>query len=336
VAKQAGIAEDMSQVVSGEQLDAMGKSQRAAAIKNARVFARVTPAHKNIIVKLKKSAGEVVAMTGDGVNDAPSVKSADIGIAMGISGTDVTKNVADMVIADDNFTTIVAAVREGRRIFANIKKTIQFFLSTNLGEVLSVLVAALVFFRYDFLLSTQLLWINLITDSFPVLALGTERGDFGAMSRPPERAEKSLFSKSSIFVIVLSGVYIACATVGVYAFALFNYGNKVATTMTFLTVSFLELLHAFNIRSERLSAFTKGEPVNKILLITVAAGVVINVLLAISPLSAIFGLVNLDVAQWLIVTFVSLSVIPFGEFYKFLLRRATKYKNVSKARLQNL
>jgi Ca2+-transporting ATPase len=324
VAKQAGIADDMSQVVTGEQLDAMSKSQRTKAVKGGRVFARVTPAHKNIIVKLKKSAGEVVAMTGDGVNDAPPIKSADIGIAMGVSGTDVTKSVADMVIADDNFTTIVTAVREGRRIFANIKKTIQFFLSTNLAEVLSVLIAALVFCKNDFLLSTQLLWINLITDSFPVLALGTEQGDFGAMSRPPERAEKSLFSKSSIFVILLSGLYISGVTVGVYAFALLNFGNETATTMTFLTVSFLELFHAFNVRSESLSVFKRGEPVNKILLITVAVGVAVNVALALSPFKSVFGLVDLSGAQWGIVALLSLSVIPFGELYKFFLRLAER------------
>jgi Ca2+-transporting ATPase len=313
----------------------MTKRQRAAAVRDARVFARVTPAHKNIIVKLKKSAGEVVAMTGDGVNDAPSIKSADIGIAMGKSGTDVTKSVADMVIADDNFTTIVAAVREGRRIFSNIKKTIQFFLSTNLAEVLAVLVAALAFAGKDFLLSTQLLWINLITDSFPVLALGTEQGDFGAMSRPPERAEKALFSKSSVFVILLSGVYIAAATVGVYCFALERYGNAAATTMTFLVVTFCELFHAFNVRSESTSIFKRGEPVNKILLATVALGVAVNVALALSPLKAAFGLTNLNGAQWGIVVAVSLSVLPFGELYKLILRAAEKRGATSRGKSNN-
>ena len=156
-----------------------------------------------MIVKAFKKRGFVTAMTGDGINDAPSIKSADIGIAMG-SGTDVTKNASDMVIADDNFTTIVSAVREGRRISANIRKTIQFFLSTNLAEVLAILVASVVFFKYDFMLSTQLLWLNLITDSFPVLALGMEREDKDVMSRPPVRAEKSLFSKSSLSFIAFS------------------------------------------------------------------------------------------------------------------------------------
>ena len=190
IALKAGIAKSRDEVVTGDELDAMTKPQLKEAVKRAKVFARVSPRHKNVIVKLKKASGEVVAMTGDGVNDAPSVKSADVGIAMGRSGTDVTKSVADMVIADDNFTTIVTAVREGRRISSNIRKTIQFFLSTNLAEVFAILIATIFFFRYDFLPSTLLLWINLITDSFPVLALGAEGEDFGSMQSPPVRAER--------------------------------------------------------------------------------------------------------------------------------------------------
>lgn len=324
IAKKAGIATDISQVVTGEQLDRMTKPRRAEAIRNGRVFARVSPKHKNIIVKIKQNAGEVVAMTGDGVNDAPPIKSADIGIAMGKSGTDVTKSVADMVIADDNFTTIVSAVREGRRIAANIRKTIQFFISTNLAEVFTVLVAALVFFQYDFLPSTQLLWINLITDSFPVLALGVEKGDHGAMSRPPERAEKALFSSSSIFIILISGAYISGVTLGIYAFALANFGNAVATTMTFLAISFCELFQAFNIRSERGSAFGKGALSNKVLLATVAVGVAVNVLLCVSPLAPAFGIVPLTAGQWIAVFGLSLSVVPFGELYKLFLRKGKK------------
>ncbi len=326
IAKKAGIASDFSEVVSGEELDGMSKPERAEAIRRCKVFARVSPRHKNLIVKIKRSAGEVVAMTGDGVNDAPPIKSADIGIAMGESGTDVTKNVADMVIADDNFTTIVTAVKEGRRISSNVKKTILFFLSTNLAEVFSILFATLVFFKYDFLLSTQLLWINLITDSFPVLALGVERGDFGAMSRPPEKTEHALFSKSSVFIIASSALFISGLTVGVFAFALANYGNAVATTMTFIVVSFAELLQAFNIRTERRSAFGKGALSNKILLVTVALGVILNVVLCVTPLAPLFGLVALNGMQWLIVSLVSLSVLLFGEAYKLVLKIASSKK----------
>ncbi|MDE7181554.1 MAG: calcium-translocating P-type ATPase, PMCA-type [Clostridia bacterium] len=324
IAKKLGIAEDMSEVISGDELDAMDKKERDEAISRCRVFARVSPKHKNLIVKSLKKRGHVVAMTGDGINDAPSIKTADIGIAMGKAGTDVTKSASDMVIADDNFTTIVSAVREGRRISANIKKTIQFFLSTNLAEVLAILVASLVFFRHDFLLSTQLLWLNLITDSFPVLALGMEREDNDIMKRPPVRAEKSLFSKSSVSLIAFFGLYMTAVTVGVYVLSLKAFGNEIATATTFLTLSFLELFHSFNIRSERQSIFGCGIATNKVLLATVLIGIAINVLLAVGPLAPAFGLVNLQWKHWLIVFGLSLSVIPVGELYKLCIRFITR------------
>lgn len=320
VAKQAGICSDPSLVFSGEQLDAMPARERAEAIKRGRVFARVTPAHKNLIVKVKKNAGEVVAMTGDGVNDAPSIKSADIGVAMGISGTDVTKSVADMVIADDCFTTIVSAVREGRRISANIRKTINFYLSTNLAEVLAILIATFAFVGKDFLLSTQLLWINLITDTFPVVALGVEKGDPDAMSRPPERAEKAVLNARSLLFVLFSGAYICGVTVGVYAFALTNYGVGTAMTMAFLCISFSELFHAFNVRMERRSAFGRGALSNKMLLVTVAVGIVANVALCLSPFATAFGIASLSFGQWMAVFALSLSVVVFGEMYKFACR----------------
>ena len=321
IAKKAGIAQSESEVFTGEQLDGMTKPQLKAAIRCGRVFARVSPKHKNIIVKLKQANGEVVAMTGDGVNDAPPVKSADIGIAMGKNGTEVTKSVADMVIADDNFTTIVAAVREGRRISSNVKKTIQFFLSTNLAEVLAILFATILFFNCEFLPSTQLLWINLITDSFPVLALGVERGDFGAMQRPPESTQKSIFSRSSLLSIALSAAYITAVTVLVYAISLIFFGNAVATTMTFLTLSFAELFHVFNVRSESRSSFNKSLFSNKTLLVTVAVGIAVNVALCFSPLAPAFGICALNAWQWVAVFAAALSVLPFGELYKFILRR---------------
>ena len=325
IAKNLGIAEDMREVISGEELDGMSAEERENAIERCRVFARVSPKHKNMIVKALKKRGKVTAMTGDGINDAPSIKTADIGIAMG-SGTDVTKSASDMVIADDNFTTIVCAVREGRRISANIRKTIQFFLSTNLAEVLAILVASLVFFKNNFLLSTQLLWLNLITDSFPVLALGMEKEDADIMKTPPVRAEKSLFSKSSVASICFFGVYITAVTIGVYAVALGIWGNEVATALTFLTISFLELFHAFNIRSERQSLFKCGIFTNKILLCTVTAGIVINVLLAVSPFAQAFGLDGLNVTHWLIALGLAFSVIPVGEVYKLVLRLFSRRK----------
>ena len=331
IAKKAGIAQGEEQVLSGEQIDAMTPSQLREAVKTCTVFARVTPRHKNAIVGAIQSSGGVVAMTGDGVNDAPGIKSADIGIAMG-SGTDVTKNAADMVITDDNFTTIVAAVREGRRIFSNIKKTICFFLATNLAEVLAVLIASLAFFSFDFLRSTQLLWINLITDSFPVLALGCERADDYSMHRPPQRAEKALFSKETLFSVLFFGLYMTAVTIGVFIAALHIWGNRTASTMTFLAISFLELFHAFNTRSERASAF-RGLLTNKILLATVGAGVAVNVLLCtVPPLANAFGLCALNGVQWGIVAALSLSVVAVGEAYKFVLRLISRRTGKGKRR----
>lgn len=323
IAKKLGIAKSVDEVVTGDELDGLKGSEREQKIYNSRVFARVSPKHKNMIVKCFKKRGKVVAMTGDGINDAPGIKSADIGIAMGIYGTEVTKSASDMVITDDNFATIVSAVREGRRISSNIKKTIQFFISTNLAEVLAIFIASVFFFKFNFLLSTQLLWLNLITDSFPVLALGTEREDADIMHRPPERAERALFSKSSVAGIAVGGIYVTAVTVGVYALSLALWGNAVATTTTFLTISFLELFHAFNIRSERSSAF-KGLLSNKILLITVGAGIIINVLLCVTPLSAAFSLTPLTALQWLTVFGASISIIPVFEIYKLIIRTVKK------------
>ncbi len=319
VARQAGIAEREEQVMTGEQLDRLPPGRLSGEVGRCTVFARVTPRHKNAIITALRSRGGVVAMTGDGVNDAPALKSADIGIAMG-SGTDVTKNASDMVITDDNFTTIVSAVREGRRIFSNIKKTVCFFLATNLAEVLAVFVAALAFPGVTFLRSTQLLWINLITDSFPVLALGCERIDDGAMSRPPQRAERAMFSRQAMSGVLFFGLYMTAATLGLFVASLRVWGGGAACTMTFLAMSFLELFHALNTRSERASAF-RGLSQNKVLLATVAAGVAVNVLLCVvPPFASAFSLTPLSGVQWAIVAALSLSVVAVGEIYKSVLR----------------
>ena len=236
----------------------------------------------------------------------------------------------DMVIADDDFSTIVGAVREGRRIFSNIRKTITFFLATNAAEVLTVLLASLALIGFDFLRPTQLLWINLITDSLPVLALGCERADDYAMSRPPERAEKALFARGTIASVLFFGLYMTVICIGIFVIALNIWGNEVASTMTFLTISFLELFHAFNIRSERASAF-RGFFTNKILLGTVFAGVAINVLLVmVPPVASAFGLIALNGVQWGIVAALSLSVVLVGEIYKAFLRFFSARKRVQK------
>ena len=320
IAARLGIAEGEGQVVTGAELDAMTPSQLRERVPQARVFARVSPGHKSLIVEQLQAAGGVVAMTGDGINDAPGIRRADIGIAMGQAGTDVTKSAADMIIADDNFATIVTAVREGRRVFANIRKTVRFFLATNLAEVLAVLIAALAFAKFDFLTSTQLLWINLITDSLPVLSLGADRAERDCMLRPPERAA-SLFSAESLASVAVYGAVQTALCMGAFALALRAYGNAAAVTMTFFTLSFLELFHAFNIRSERASAFGRGFFQNKLLFATVGIGVAVNLALcAFPPLRAAFGIAALTGGQWGIVFASSLAVIPAAELYKALVR----------------
>ena len=326
IARRLGIAESEAEVIEGAELDAMDEAELDARVPRGRVFARVGPRHKSMIVGRFQKAGHVVAMTGDGINDAPGIRKADIGIAMGLSGTDVTKSAADMVIADDDFTTIVAAVREGRHVFANVKKTIRFFLATNLAEVLAILAVSLALYSCDFLTSTQLLWINLITDSLPVLSLGAEGAERDVMARPPDRAA-DLFSPASLCSVAVYGAMQAAVCVGTFLFCLHAYGNAVAVTVTFFVLSFLELFHSFNIRSERGSAFGRGFFKNKMLFVTVGLGVAVNLALcAFPPLRAAFSVVPLTAGQWALVFAASFSVVPLAELYKAALRLAARRK----------
>ncbi len=313
IASRLGIAASRAEVITGEEMDALGAAygERAEAFS---VYARVSPRHKQQIVRALQEKGETVAMTGDGVNDAPALKAADIGVAMG-SGTDVTKNAADMVIADDDFSTMVKAVEEGRNVFFNVKKTISFFLSTNLAEVLCVLFVSLFFWKYDFLTSTQLLWINLITDSLPVLALGVERAK-GAMLRPPV-SDREIFSAPSILRMVFFGCVQAAIVIFLFGFGVRHWGNGAASTAAFLTMSLLELLHAFNVRGEDLPMRLKDHFSNKILLFTAGAGVLLNVLLVlVPPLRTMFGLTALNALQWLAVGLSSCGVLLVGALFR--------------------
>ena len=327
IASRLGIANNEREVITGAELDALTPTERDARVSECRVFARVSPSHKSLIVEQFQKSGNVVAMTGDGINDAPGIRKADIGIAMGLSGTDVTKSAADMVIADDDFSTIVKAVEEGRRVFSNIKHTIQFFLATNLAEVLSILIVTLALYRYDFLTSTQLLWINLITDSLPVLSLGAERAERDAMLRPPRRAG-DLFAADSMIPVLFYGLMQAALCIGVFVWGVGRYGNAVAVTMTFFVLSFLELFHSFNIRSEYGSAFGKGFFENKMLFLTVFIGVAVNVVLCVVPaFCTAFGIVPLTAAQWAVVFGTSLSIVPVAEIFKAIRRAFMRKKN---------
>ncbi len=321
IAQRLGIASSREQVATGEELDGMSEEEFFERAPRYAVYARVSPKHKMEIVKALQKHGEVVAMTGDGVNDAPSIKAADIGVAMG-SGTDVTKSAADMVITDDDFTTMVNAVEEGRNVFSNIKKTIAFFLATNLAEVLAVLVVSLFLWRYSFLTSSQLLWINLITDSLPVLALGVER-TFGAMERPPV-SEKEIFSKRAIADMLFFGFMQTAITVGLFMYGVNMWGNLAASTAAFVTLSFLELFHAFNVRGEGRMTL-KNFFSNKTLLVTVLIGIAVNVLLVVAPpLAAAFNLTPLNGVQWAAVFGLSVAIVPAGELYKAVWRLAGK------------
>ncbi len=304
VAARLGIARNPSEVLTGEEMDALGEEYFPRA-KRYSVYARVSPRHKSEIVKALKRSGEVVAMTGDGVNDAPALRAADIGVAMG-SGTDVTKNAADMVLTDDDFSTMVHAVEEGRNVFFNIKKTISFFLSTNLAEVLCVLFASLLLWRYHFLTSTQLLWINLITDSLPVLALGVEKSG-RAMERPPV-SDREIFSPPALCRMALYGLVQTGIVLGLFLFGLKFWGNAEASTAAFLAMSFTELLHAFNVRAEEGKPFS-----NPVLLATAAVGALLNVLIAVVPIFCrAFSLAPLLPAQWAAVGIASFGILLFG------------------------
>lgn len=329
IAKRLSIASKPQEVITGDEIDAMSEEEFFRRVKGYSVYARVSPKHKTEIVKALQSHGEVVAMTGDGVNDAPSIKTADIGVAMG-SGTDVTKNAADMVITDDDFKTMTHAIEEGRNVFYNIKKTIAFFLATNLAEVLAVLIVSLFLWKYEFLTSTQLLFVNLITDSLPVLALGVERTE-NAMLRPPV-SEKEIFSKKSLLEMLFYGLVQTAIVVGLFTFALGAWGNGAASTAAFSVLSLLELFHAFNVRRDGSRNQFKKFFSNKTLLLTVFAGIVVNVLLVVCPpLRLMFGLTELNLLQWVAVFGLSLSIIPIGALADLVFRRFD-HKSAKKAR----
>ncbi len=331
IAKRLSIAKNRDEVVTGEEIDHMGEEEFCRRVKGYSVYARVSPGHKTQIVKALQSKGEVVAMTGDGVNDAPSIKAADIGVAMG-SGTDVTKNAADMVITDDDISTMIHAVEEGRNVFYNVKKTISFFLATNLAEVLSVLFVSLFLWKYEFLTSTQLLFVNLITDSLPVLALGVERTD-GVMLRPPV-SQKEIFSRRSLLSMAFYGLVQTAIVVGLFACALLYWGNRAASTAAFVTLSLLELFHAFNVRRDGSRSHIKGYFTNKTLLLTVFAGLVVNVLMVVcEPLRLMFDLTALSFGQWAVVLLLSVSIVPIGALYDFITKRLHPRRRREKKKL---
>lgn len=323
IAEALGIADKTTTAVTGAQLDRLSDSELAEKIGNCRVFARVTPEHKVRIVKAFRARGETVAMTGDGVNDAPALKAADIGCAMGKSGTDVAKNAADMILTDDNFATIVKAVEQGRGIYDNIKKAVHFLLGTNIGEILAVFFASVLGFSNP-LLPIQLLWVNLVTDSLPAIALGTEKTEKDIMLRSPVPASKGFFSDGLWLDITLEGAFVGALTLLAHSIGNLVFGG-VGGTMAFCTLSFCEIAHAINTRSSG-SVFRAGFFSNRMMNIAVVICVFLQTaVICIPQLSALFGTVPLNLPQWLTVIALSSMPLVIGEAGKLLSGRRSKY-----------
>ncbi len=320
IAKELNIITSENQVLTGAELNMLSEEQFQEVIENYSVYARVSPEHKVRIVKAWKSRGKVVAMTGDGVNDAPALKIADIGVGMGITGTDVTKSVSDMVLSDDNFSTIVVAIKEGRKIYGNIRKAIQFLLSANIGEVITLFVATML--NWTILLPIHILWINLVTDTFPALALGVEKEDSDIMQQPPRDAKSSIFSEGVGFKIIYQGMLEAVITLSTYYLGLSWYSPEIAVTMAFATLGLIQLCHSYNVRSNTKSAFSKSLPRNPYLLLAnISSGLLLVMVIVIPQLNSIFKVQHLSLQQWGIVVAAALSIIPIVELVKLIRRK---------------
>ncbi|PWX59455.1 ATPase, partial [Clostridium perfringens] len=290
IANELGIAEDISQAITGHEIDKFKEEEFNEKIINYRVFARVSPEHKVKIVKAFKSHGNIVSMTGDGVNDAPSLKAADIGVAMGITGTDVSKGASDMILTDDNFSTIVSAVEEGRKIYLNIKKSIVFLLSCNLGEILTLFTAILLNWNSP-LQPIHILWVNLITDSFPALALGVDKTKEDVMNNPPRNPKESIFIKSDKIQLIINGVLIGGITLFAFKLGERLYADSLihAQTMAFVVLSVSQLFLSLSLRSNIKSAFSLGIFSNKYLVYSILLGIFLQVIIiSISFIANIF------------------------------------------------
>lgn len=332
IASELGILNDPSQAIMGQELDKFSDEELDRVIDKYSVYARVQPEHKVRIVNAWKNRGKVTAMTGDGVNDAPSIKSADIGIGMGITGTDVTKNVADMILADDNFATIVAAVGEGRKIYANIRKSIQFLLSSNLSEVVSVFVATLL--GFVILKPVHMLWINLITDSLPALALGMEHGEPDAMRKAPRDPKAGIFAGGVGVDVAYQGVLVSILTIASYFIGHFlethTWEISESThgmTMAFLTMSLAEIFQSFNMRSQRGSLFSLKKQNKWLIGSAVLALILTTVVIEVPFLAKAFEFAVIGWEEYAIAFLLGLSIIPLVEIIKLIQRTIAKRKN---------
>ena len=315
IAKELGILKGSDIAITGAELDKISQKELEKNIMNYSVFARVTPEHKVRIVKAFRSTKAVVAMTGDGVNDAPALKNADIGIAMGKNGTDVAKNASDMILTDDNFVTIVEAVKQGRNIFENIKKAVHFLIATNIGEIVTIFMGLLMGIKSP-LLAIQLLWVNLVTDSLPAIALGLEPPEKDIMSKKPRDSKKSIFADGLWNKIFIEGIMLGMLTLISFSIGNSIYGIEVGRTMAFVSLGLLELIHSFNIKSDE-SIFKVGIFENKYLIGAFIIGSLLQILVVIIPTFAqIFKLVPLNMTQWIYTVTISIAPVIIMEMQK--------------------
>ena len=331
IAKELGILHDGARAISGSQLDEMDEETFQKEFQSISVYARVQPEHKTRIVNAWIGIGKVTAMTGDGVNDAPSIKAADIGVGMGITGTDVTKNVADMVLTDDNFATIVGAVEEGRRIYDNIRKSIQFLLASNMSEVIAIFVATLLGFKI--LMPVHLLWINLVTDTFPALALGMEKAEDDVMKREPRSSKAGIFADGMGIDVIYQGLLVAILTLTSYFVGHYmetgnwQITNSVhGTTMAFLTMSLAEVFHSLNMRSQRGSLFTMKKQNVTLWLAALGSFVATVAVCAVPLLAGAFGFEVIGWAELGIAAAIGACVIPIVEIVKMIQRWVLRKK----------
>jgi Ca2+-transporting ATPase len=325
IAKELNIIEDESEAITGAELDKINHEDFINLVNKYSVYARVSPEHKVKIVKAWKENGKVVAMTGDGVNDAPALKVSDIGVGMGITGTDVAKGVSDMVLSDDNFATIVEAVKEGRTIFSNIRKSIQFLLSANMGEVITLFVATML--NWNILLPIHILWVNLVTDAFPALALGVEKPEEDVMMRKPRKSQGNFFANGLGISVIYQGLTEGLITLGTYYTGLRLFSHEIAVTMAFATLGLIQLAHSFNVRSDKKSIFEIGLFSNKYQIGAVLLSAFLQLIVIFVPqLNKLFKVVPLNPVQWLIVAGASLLIIPIVEIVKLVRRHYTNAK----------
>ena len=317
IAKEIGLAKSYSQVITGEELAKLDKNELENVIENYSIFARVSPEDKVRIVEALKKKGHIVAMTGDGVNDAPSLKKANIGIGMGKTGTDVAKEVADIIITDDNFATIVVAVEEGRKIYQNIQKTVKFLFSANLAELLSIFIVTLFYPQFVFLLPVQILFVNLITDSLPAIALGVEKTETNLMEEKPRDSKKGLFANGVGWSIIVLGLFQTLFVVLAYIIGLKCFNDKIATTMGFYTLNIIQMFYLASMRT-KVNIFKSKPFKNKFFLLAVGFCFLLVGIFAFTPVRNLLNLEILNATQWGIIFAFSMLMLIVSEIYKFL------------------